>query len=98
MIYSPITLPIIWRCRVRVEYLGTLGIGGAALVHVAVAPCTSRRTTLRLSAAALQFTATELRDKRAALAVSGWTRVILARRSFASVIAQLVDAAPTDAR
>ena len=96
MIYSPITLPIIWRCRVRVEYPGTIGVGGAALVHVAIAPCTSRRTTLRLSAAALQFTATELRGSaRRAGSFRLDTRHLRAAK-FRKCDAQMGDAVPTD--
>jgi hypothetical protein len=98
MIYSPLTLPIIWRCRVRVEYPGTIGVGGAALVHVAVAPFTSRHPTLRLSAAALQFQQQSYVDRRAALVIPVWTQVAIAAAKFASVIAQMVDAVPTDIR
>src|SRR5580658_9708850 len=99
MIYSPLTLPIIWRCRVRVEYPGTVGVGCAALVHVAVAPCTSRRTTRAFAASGVAVHSNRVAwIGRAALVFRVGHTSPSPLRSFASAIAQVVNTMPADVR
>ena len=82
MIYSPITLPIIWRCRVRVEYPGTVGLVvrhlcmSLSLHALRAAPpgvCRQRRCSSQQQSCV---------DRRAALVVLAWTHVAIAAAKF----------------
>jgi hypothetical protein len=96
MIYSPITLPIIWRCRVRVEYPGTVGLVVRHLcmslaLHARPAAQPGVRRQRRCSSQQQSCV-----DRRAALVFRVGHTSPSPLRSFASVIAQMVDALSTD--